>query len=124
MTFLSLDELKAARSEVDGRWCEDDAAEDTERVHCSACDAITLAIAHLEAEPVPDPPKLALNVAHKMGLPDYSSAEASLHISAITQQTTDEEIEALVAKGKIAWSIMGPAVTRQVREAAEKKGWG
>lgn len=66
---------------------------------------------------------LAVNLNHKLGLPDYSSVEASMHISGITAASTDADVEALVAKGKVAWAVMGPAVTRQVREAAQKKGW-
>jgi hypothetical protein len=66
---------------------------------------------------------LAVNLQHKMGLPDFSSVEASMHISGITAASTDADVEALVARGKIAWTVMGPAVTRQVKAARAKAGW-
>lgn len=71
----------------------------------------------------PAPLGASVTLSHKLGLPDYSSVEATLRVIGITRETTDEEIEEMAAKAKIAWSVMGPAVTRQVKAAREKGGW-
>jgi hypothetical protein len=71
----------------------------------------------------PRPLETSVTLHHKLGLPDYSSVEASMRVMGITRETTDEEVEEMAAKAKIAWSIMGPAVTRQVKAAREKAGW-
>jgi hypothetical protein len=71
----------------------------------------------------PAPLETSVTVHHKLGLPDYSSVEASMRVMGITRETTDEDIEEMAAKAKIAWAVMGPAVTRQVKAAREKNGW-
>lgn len=76
-----------------------------------------------KASPKPDPLKLSLNLEHKMGLPDFSSVAASMHISGITADHTEDEIAALVERGRVAWGVMGPKVTAQVRAARAEKGW-
>lgn len=81
-----------------------------------ACEVEETPVAH-------EPLKLALNLEHKMGLPDFSSVAASMHISGITADHTDDEIAALVERGRVAWGVMGPKVTAQVRAARAEKGW-
>ncbi len=113
MNDALIEELRSAQTEICGRWCEDDTPEGEETQHCGACQAVGLAIAHIEAEVPIDAPRLALNVAQKLGLPDYSSADASLHISGITAATDDEALQALMAT----------ELNTQIQKAKRAKGW-
>ena len=83
-------------------------------------DAPTVLTEEAQAKPL----ELAVLLAHKIGLPDYSSAEVSLPVSHITVETTDEEIALLVERGKIAFGKMGERVAQLATEARAKKGWG
>jgi len=71
----------------------------------------------------PDALKLAINVAQKVGLPDYSSIDASLHVSGITVATSDAEVEALVARGKIVFGVMAASLHDKVAAAKRERGW-
>lgn len=81
------------------------------------------------AEPLPccrparEPLKLALNVAQKVGLPDYSNIEASMHISAITVDTTDEEVAALVERGRVIFGAMARRLHDKITAAKKTQGW-
>lgn len=71
----------------------------------------------------PEPLKLAINVAQKVGLPDYSSIDASLHVSGITTTTSDAELEALIARGRIVFGAMASEVHDKVTKAKRERGW-
>ncbi len=76
-------------------------------------------IARLPSEPL----KLAINVAQKVGLPDYSSIDASLHVSGITVDTCEAEVEALIARGRIVFGSMAASLHDKIAAAKRERGW-
>lgn len=70
-----------------------------------------------------EPLKLAVSVAQKIGLPDYSSAEMSMHLSGVTVDTPDAEIDAAVERGRLVYTRMGERLSEQAKETRRKAGW-
>jgi hypothetical protein len=70
-----------------------------------------------------EPLKLAVNLAQKIGLPDYSSAEMSMHVSGITADTSDAEVEATIERGRLVYTKMGARLAELAKEARQKGGW-
>lgn len=74
-------------------------------------------------KPEREPLKLALNVAQKVGLPDYSSIDASMHVSGITVDTPEEEVAALVERGRIVFGHMAAELHERIKKARAARGW-
>ena len=70
-----------------------------------------------------EPPKVAVLVGEKRGLPDFSNVEASLHVSGVTAGHTEAEIDVLVAQGKIAFGKMAERVHEMIADGLRKRGW-
>jgi hypothetical protein len=60
-----------------------------------------------------DEPAITVSVGRKIGLPNYSSAEASICIT-ITKKTTLEEIEEMLGAGALAWTAMTPRLNAKI----------
>lgn len=80
-------------------------------------------LADLPPEVPAEPLKLAVNLAQKIGLPDYSSAEMSMHVSGITAETSDAEVEATIERGRLVYTQMGNRLAELAKQARRNGGW-
>ncbi len=74
-----------------------------------------------EQAPLPSGLRVAVGLSRKVGLPNYGSAEVSLHLSGITASTTDDEIDEALDAGRIAYDKMRERIALKVagiREAS------
>lgn len=74
--------------------------------------------AYPPAPPALDPPRVAISVERKLSDGNYGSYGASIHISGVTADTTEEEIDALLGVGgKLAWAKMIAELGPKLEEA-------
>jgi hypothetical protein len=68
-----------------------------------------------------DEPKIAVSMEMKVNLGNYESAGASIVLSGLRQGATEEEIEALLDTGKVAWLLMRERLVVKVAELRANK---
>jgi hypothetical protein len=72
----------------------------------------------------PEPIKMAILVRQTVRPADYETAEVSIHLSGITTETTDEEIDELIEeRSKIVIQKLAQRVGREATAARNRGGW-
>lgn len=68
------------------------------------------------------PLSISLSVSRKVNLGNYESADAFVSISGVTAETTEEEMDALIAgNGALAFAKIASALKEKVKAAREAK---
>lgn len=62
------------------------------------------------------PPTVSVSVSMKINLGNYESADAFVSVSGLEQGATEEEINALLDTGKLAWGLLTKRLGDKVRE--------
>lgn len=65
--------------------------------------------------------RLSIGLDRKVGLPNYGSAAASIHLSGLTPETTEEEIANALETGKLAWPALADALRAKIAEQVKKE---
>lgn len=60
-------------------------------------------------------PSLSISLSQKVNLGNYQSADAFVSVRGVTEDTTDEDLERLMGRGKLAWNKLAGALTEEVR---------
>jgi len=65
-------------------------------------------------------PSLSLSVEMKVNLGSYNSAGAFVSMSGVTRETTEEEMDGLLANGRMAWEKLRADLAEKVRQLKER----
>jgi hypothetical protein len=65
-------------------------------------------------------PSLSLSVEMKVNLGNYNSAGAFVSMSGVTAETTQEEMDGLLANGRVAWEKLRADLAKKVTQLKER----
>jgi hypothetical protein len=65
-------------------------------------------------------PSLSLSVEMKLNLGNYNSAGAFVSMSGVTAETTEDEMDRLLANGHVAWEKLRADLAEKVRQLKER----
>lgn len=61
-----------------------------------------------------DKESISVSISHRVNLGNYESADAYISLCGLTVDTTEEEMNALLDQGKIAYRLMGERLKAQL----------
>ncbi len=66
--------------------------------------------------------RVGVSISRKINLGNYESAEVWVSLTGIEAGTTQEEIQAALATGALAYDALKPAVVQKVKDLRKKEG--
>ncbi len=80
----------------------------------------------IEVRPEPEQPgqrepTITVSASMKVNLGNYESADAYVGISGLPASATEEQIEELLATGKVAWSMVTKHLQERVQEMRSRR---
>lgn len=68
-------------------------------------------------------PRITVSIDRKIGLPDYGSASCGIILSRLRPDVTPEEIEELLATGRLAYDAMVEKLKEDIVEIRRRNGF-